>query len=63
MSKDEEYKIVESLKGDIGPVRKLIKLLELRRERHRGSIESADNEQTRGRAHECRDLLKLLLNE
>ena len=60
MSRDDEYKIAESLKADIGPVRKIVKLLELRRKRFQGKLEDANNEETRGAAKECRDLIKLL---
>ena len=60
MSRDDEEKVVESLKPDTIAVLKFVRLLELRRSRFRGRLEEGDDPEARGAAKECRALIKLL---
>lgn len=50
---------IEAHSGSEG-VRAVIRLLEERREKYRNKLESAENPEARGRAKECKDLIKLL---
>jgi hypothetical protein len=58
-NRDKEEKIVELLKPDVGTVQKVVELLELRREKHKNSLEDREDPLQRGRSQECRDLIKL----
>jgi len=62
MSKERESEIELKIKPYHGmdACRLLAELLTERRERHRTALENDNDEQVRGRAKECRDLLRML---
>jgi hypothetical protein len=61
MSKEREAELVETLQSykHTEAHRLIGELVALRRERHRGTLESSDNPDARGRAKECKDLLQI----
>lgn len=62
MSKEREQELIAKLRDQKNSVdvKNVVALLTLRRERHMAKIEQAENDQTRGRSLECKELLKLL---
>ena len=60
--KDREGELVEVLKARASTteIRRVVELLSLRREKHRGHLESEENPTARGRAQECKLLIGLL---
>lgn len=60
--REREPEILERLKTHQEATKLFSELLAIRRERHRDKLEKGEDNEVRGRAKECKDLLQLLVD-